>query len=454
MQYPIWDVPILGGGMVIAIVATVHVFIAHFAVGAGLLAAYTEWKAIRTNNRLLLRFLEDYSAFLILGPFILGALTGVGIWFSISIVSPEATSALIHQFVWGWATEWVIFFVEITAGYIYYYTWRKLPPRLHNAIGWIYAIFTFFTLVVINGIITFMLTTGVWLETREFWHGFFNPTYWPSLVLRTISCLALAGMFVAVVANFVKGYTREERREIITEGGKWLIPLALMLPVSIWYFANVPEPARNMVFGGAVAMQLFFLFGLAASTMIGLYAYFGLIIMKRYINMETALLLGMIAFIATGAMEFVREGIRKPYIIYGYMYSNAILVEQTDQLMETGVLEWAPWTAVKLGVDHPDQLTWEQRGEALYAAQCSRCHTVDGVNGVLPLIRNWPRANIVHSLENLHINKPFMPPFIGPDEDLQALADYLVRLQEEAQSVAQAQSSSALTYLLEKEAQP
>lgn len=38
---------------------------------------------------------------------VFGSITGVGIWFVISVVNPSATSDLIHNFVFGWATEWV-----------------------------------------------------------------------------------------------------------------------------------------------------------------------------------------------------------------------------------------------------------------------------------------------------------------------------------------------------------
>lgn len=442
MQYPIWDVPILGGGMVIAIIAIVHVVVAHFAVGAGLFTAWAEWRALRTNDQLMLKFLKDFSQYLILGPFIFGALTGVAIWFSISLVSPDATSALIHQFVWGWATEWVFFLVEIVAGYVYYYTWGKLSPARHNIVGWIYAITAFMSLVIINGILTFMLTPGAWIETRLFWDAFLNPTYWPSLALRTISAMSLVGIFVAIIANLVKDYTREERHHIITAGGKWLIPMALMAPVSAWYFMYVPEAAVQMISGGAIAMTMFFMFGVAASTLVGLYAYFGLVWNKRYVNLETAVLLGMIAFIATGAMEFVREGVRKPYIIYDYMYSNGILVDDVERLQQEGTLAWAPWTMVRIGAD-PENLTIEQRGKALFAAQCSRCHTLDGVNGIKPLILNWPEDSIRHSLEKLHIEQLFMPPFVGPEEDLKAMTQYLLNLHREQEAAMGLRSATS-----------
>jgi hypothetical protein len=63
------------------------------------------------------------------------------------------------------------------------------------AVGWVYFVAAWASLVIINGIITYMLTPGRWLQTHGFWDGFFNPTYWPSLVLRTGMAIVLAGMF-------------------------------------------------------------------------------------------------------------------------------------------------------------------------------------------------------------------------------------------------------------------
>lgn len=424
MQYPIWEVPMLGGGMVIAIIAILHVMVAHFAVGAGIFVAVTEYRSINYDRPILRRFLKDFSFFLVLVSFIFGAVTGVGIWFSISLVSPQATSTLIHLFVWGWATEWVFFLVEIVSGYIYYLTWDRMDQQKHMIVGWIYAFSAFMSLVVINGILTFMLTPGAWLQTQSFWDAFFNPTYWPSLFLRTISCLSLAAIFVMIAVHTVRNYTREERHTIIQEASLWLVPLILMVPISIWYFANAPERARDLVTGSAIAMTLFLLFGLALSTLIGLYAYIGLILRKRYVSLETALLLALIALMATGSMEFVREGIRKPYIIYDHMYSNGIRVDDVDRLNHQGVLSWAPWTAVAMG-ERMETLPPEKRGAAIYRAQCLRCHTYEGVNGVIPLIKGWPKSSIRDTIETLHIEQYYMPPFIGPGKDKHALTEYL-----------------------------
>ena len=53
MDYPIWEVPYLGGSLVIAMIAIIHVFIAHFAVGAGIYNACTETFSLRHNNSIL-----------------------------------------------------------------------------------------------------------------------------------------------------------------------------------------------------------------------------------------------------------------------------------------------------------------------------------------------------------------------------------------------------------------
>ena len=35
MNYPVWELGAAGGGLLIALIAVIHVYIAHFAVGGG-----------------------------------------------------------------------------------------------------------------------------------------------------------------------------------------------------------------------------------------------------------------------------------------------------------------------------------------------------------------------------------------------------------------------------------
>lgn len=425
MLYPIWNIDKLSGAMVIALISITHVLIAHFAVGAGIFNAITEMKARRSSDETLLKFVRDNSKFLIYLAFVSGALTGVGIWFSIGLVAPEATSFLIRLFVWVWAIEWVFFVLELASGYIYYYSWDRLSPRKHVFIGWIYAVSAYLSLVIINGILTFMLTPGDWLTTGSILDAWMNPSFWPSVFIRTVSALSLAGIFVAIVACArTSRYSPDERARIIRWGAWFLVPLAAMPLLAVWYFWTVPAVSRELAFGGAVAMTFFFAFGVLTSFLIAAFAVFGMLRKPRYINLETALLMLAIAFVATGSMEFVREGIRKPYVLRDVMYSNGILACDVPRLNQEGVLKNAAWV-------QPDTVNYSGEiavGEAVYRLQCLRCHEVDGYNAVRPLIKEWNRDLIVSALDHLDLIKPFMPPFIGTEAEKQALASYLASL--------------------------
>src|ERR1017187_605494 len=123
--------------MLIALVAVLHVFVSHFAVGGGFFLVVTETLARRQKDAAVLDYCRRHSNFFMLLTLVFGAISGVGIWFTIGLVSPEATSSLIHIFVWGWAIEWVFFFVEIAAAIIYAYHWDTLDRQTHLIVGWI-----------------------------------------------------------------------------------------------------------------------------------------------------------------------------------------------------------------------------------------------------------------------------------------------------------------------------
>ncbi len=427
MQFPLFEVPRVGGGLLIAIVAIFHVMVAHFAVGTGIYNAVSETLARRRADPTLRRFLRQHTRFLILFSFVAGAVSGVGIWLTIALVSPTAISALIHQFMWGWAIEWIFFIVEIAAGYIYYYGWDQLDARTHEIVGWIYAVSAWLSLLVINGLLTFMLSPGAWIDNHDFWLWFFNPTMLPSLLLRTVSCLALAAIFAIIVASVDRSLDREERAGIVRYSGRWLLSLVFMAPLSVWYFVMVPSSARQLVFGGAVPMSMFFVFGLVASTLLALYAWFGVVRRSADVNLATALGMLAISAIATGSLEFVREGIRKPYVVYGYLYSNGIAVSDVRELNRAGILSRAPW-AIPATAD-PSKAQPHERGRWVWQAECAHCHTLDGFNAVRPLVRGWSRELLDVSISRLQEMKYFMPPFVGADRERKDLVEYLSSLE-------------------------
>lgn len=279
------------------------------------------------------------------------------------------------------------------------------------------------SLVLINGILTFMLSPGDWITNPGLSTGWFNPTMLPSLLLRTVSSIAVAAIFAIIVASLDKKLEHDDRSRIIRYSGAWLLSLVLMIPLSFWYFGMAPAPARNLALGGAVAMTMFLTFGLVVSTILGLYAWFGVYKRSHEVNLPTALTMLAISAIATGSLEFVREGIRKPYVVYGHMYSNSILVREVPELDKVGILSRARW-AVPQDTDRRGA-SEQQRGKWVFDAQCSQCHTLDGFNGIKPLVAGWNRDLIDVSVSRLHEMKYFMPPFVGTDQERKDLGAWL-----------------------------
>ncbi len=261
MNYPFWYIPHLGSGWVIGIIAIFHVVISQFAVGGGLYLPMAERKALRMKDPVLreawLKQLASHSKFFLVLTGVFGTVTGVGIWFAIGLTHPEATSTLIHNFVFGWAMEWVFFLVELATVAVYYYTWNRIDEKLHLTVGWVYAGASAATLIIINGILAFMLTPGdTWLavagtgaEASKFWNAFFNPTYWPSLLLRVGVCTSLAGVWALITSSQLDGEKEPAlKASMVRWSVKWLVPSFVATPfLLVWYLFMVPESQRALL---------------------------------------------------------------------------------------------------------------------------------------------------------------------------------------------------------------
>lgn len=425
MNYPVLEVPVLGGGLLIALISILHVYIAHFAVGGGLYLVLTEGKAYREGDQALLDFVRGFSRVFVLLTVVFGAVTGVGIWFTVGTVTPPATSSLIHLFVWIWAMEYVPFFVEITTALVYYYGWDRLSPRMHLAVGWLYTVAAYSSLVFINGVLAFMLTPGAWPRTGNVWHAWWNPGTLPSLVMRTSVALALAGLFGLLTGTRLQDDGL--RRRVVRYSAMWLWPAFIGLPLGgLWYFSRVPEPARAQFLGGAAAVTIFMAASLVLSVLILLFTYWGPYREPGRVSFPLALLFVTLGLLVTGTSEWVREAIRKPYVIYDYMYVNGIRPAEVAEIDRRGILRYARWARPVPAGSSPEAVL--ARGQEVFRLQCMACHTVDGYNGVRALVRGWTPEFTEFQLRHLNRLKGFMPPFAGTDEERRALAAWLASL--------------------------
>ena len=376
MDYPIWDLG-MGGGLLMALVAIPHVIVSHFAIGGGLLIAVTETLSVKRGDPELRELAKRSSLMLILVSTVFGAISGVGIWVVAGLVAPGTISALIHTYVWGWAIEWVFFVLEIVAALVYYTTWDKISKGAHLLVGWLYFIGAYLSLVIINGIITYMLTPGRWLETRAFWDGFFNPTYWPSLVLRTGICIMMAVAFMVFMGLRSAPAARDR---IMRYLGWWMVAGVLVSYAGYrWWEAMLPDAAYDLFRGAGPLLESlastrhFLLWSLTAALVLALLI---LVAVPKLARPATAVVLALAAFSFFGGYERLREGIRKPFLIHSYMFSNGLRVAEIPDVNASGVLARSGWAGLAAAED-PASV-----GRQVFRAQCASCHTIDGYQGI------------------------------------------------------------------------
>lgn len=420
MNYPIWYLPNVGGGLLIAIIAILHVVVAHLAVGGGLFLVLTERKAVKSGDPGMLNYVKKHTLFFLLLTMVFGGVSGVGIWFIISLVNPGATSALIHNFVFGWAIEWVFFICEIVALLIYYYRFGKMSHRNHMIIGWIYFAAAWLSLFIINGILSFMLTPGQWLENENFWLGFFNPGFLPGLLFRTSIALIFAGVFALVTAAFLKD--KSLRLRVSRYSAKWMYyPLILLALTGFYYmFAMSGESFRNVFHVNPESRFFISLFIYASIALFGL-GLFSIARMKSTLSKILAFVLVVIAIGWMAGFEYMREIARKPYVLYGYLYSNGIHPEEVANMNKNGFLSTAKWSGIKVVTDE-NKL---QAGEEIFRLQCMSCHTLGNYNGIKSRTNKLTERGIEAQLTGMGKINTYMPPFVGTQKEKEALAAYL-----------------------------
>jgi len=409
-------------GMVIGTLGIVHVFLAMFAIGGGMLMCYFQWLAQTGRCRPARRFVDGYFKVLVLISFVVGAVTGVGMWFVSIQVSPRTIGMMVEEFHWIWAIEWTFFSLEITAGYCFYRNAARLDDRSRMTLLSIYSIASWFSLFWINGILSWQLTPGAWPETHYVWAGFFNPGFFPSIIFRTVTAMTIGALMACIVINWMPELSRSQRTQLINRAAHFLAPMILMPLLSLWYFGTMPPDSRQMVMGSSFVMTLFAGMATAAALLIGLYAWLGLIWQKLYINGATATLLCALAFGGVAGSEFVREGVRKPFTVRKTLYANSITPDEISELRRVGCVTNDPYPLENSEAYPQDQL---RLGAKVFRFHCSVCHTMEGANALIHLSGSWTTDQKRMNIAQLQRTKTFMPPFAGTAEELEALVQFI-----------------------------
>ena len=424
MNYPVWEIPSLGGGTLIAIVSILHVYISHLAVGGGLFLWLTDWKGVRENNPEIKQYVKKHTWFFLLLTMVFGGITGVGIWFTIALVHPAATSLLIHNFVFGWAIEWVFFVGEIAALLLYYYRFEFLSSKNRLLLAFYYFLFAWLSLFVINGILSFMLTPGQWLATHKFWHGFFNPTFFPSLIFRTFITIMIAGLFGYVTTVHLPDSSF--RTTMMRYCSKWLLfPIIGLVLFGSWYYYALPAQVRVVNFYLNPQVFPFIKIIIVSTVLIFLIGIYLSLKSNRLLQQIVTFVLVITGLFWMGGFEYIREIARKPFVINNVMYSNSILLDDASRLAQQRFLTQTKWAA-NAEIAPDNQI---QAGKELFMIQCMNCHSVGGFRNDIKLqTSRYTYKGLIAFLNGLGKVHAYMPPFFGNEQEKEALATYLTSL--------------------------
>ncbi len=461
MDIPLFHLDYFNNRMLIAVIAILHVVINHaMAVGGLPLITWLEWKGYRAKDSATSARWDRLAYRLLFVFFVvtttLGAMTGVGIWFSVSLVNPMAIGSLIRVFFWGWFTEWLVFVTEVSLILFYFLTWRRWAKHklAHVWVGVTLSVASWVTMAIITAILGFMMDPGNWLTDRSLLQGLANPLYLPQLAFRTNLAMVMAGCVCLCLIPFFTRGDQELRQQASATVSRWsLYWLPFLICGALVYWQVVPQsmlgnlPVANgtQEFANWLERlaQLIAIVALVATAILVIGA-----VGRWRLPVWMALLPFLLMAALLGHFERVREFIRKPYAIGNYLYANGIRVDDYPLLKRDGLLRHSTYASVH-EITPENQL---RAGKELFALTCTRCHTSNGINGIRGKLRGmygdstWQADQIAGYLEIMHNTRGYMPPFPGTTTEARALAAYLVSLQHQPDSLPGAQNTgTALT---------
>ncbi len=455
MDFPVFHLDFFGNRLLIAVIASLHVLVNHaLAVGAIPLIATLEWRAHRRGDEALdgLAYRILFACFIVTTT--VGALTGVGIWISASLINPAAIGSLIRVFFWAWFAEWIVFVSEVALILAYFLSWQGWGRRhkgLHVGAGFALAAFSWLTMAIIVAILGFQMDTGVWTVRPGLGSAIMNPIYLPQLAFRTPFAMVTAGLFALTAILFLTGRRSPLRAVAVRLCATWTVAWAPLWLLGAWLYwrvlptpmhANLPVALGTLAFEGWAGTLRWLILGAAAAIL--LIALWGAALPRRL--PAVALLVPFVLSVwLLSYFERVREFVRKPHVIAAYMYSNGIREADYPLLAEDGLLPHAAYASVH-EVTPANRL---EAGRQMFKLACTRCHTTDGNNGVVQKLarlygwRAWDEDVLTGYLAGMHNTRPFMPPVPGTEAERRALAAYLVALRTDPEPLPGAQTAGA-----------
>jgi len=434
--YPTWFEPGVGSGWIVGFIATLHVLFSHTSVGAAIFFAWLANHAYRHNQPQYLEFIRRYGLFLLVFSYVLGSITGPGIWYSTTVASPRGISALIHSFVWMWATEWVFFVIEVAGVYMLVYLVGRVDVRTHTRIALIFGLASYTTMLIIVGILSFMMWPGKadWAQTGGVLHAFYGGNTFAHLAMRTAFMFAITAVVGGIVAARFEDAVLKRRiaRTLAVMGIVATLAGAALLQ---WYLATLPETA-SVVLDNRLPEH----FPTALAVAVGAtLVYFVLTYVqpRALVSSVAAVMTVVILVLGLWPEEVARESLRKPWVAGQYVYSNQVIGadvpaigvrSEIPALEAHGFLKVHPFIPTELRTVSDDNRV--QVGRLLALTACANCHSLSAT-GMRPLQRYFGPGHSEREIATYLQaalaggNTLYMPQIPLNDTEARALAAYI-----------------------------
>lgn len=446
--------------MLIALIGIIHVIINHgLAVGFFPLITLLEYLGYR-KRKYNLEFADQWDKLtekMMLVAFVittsLGALTGVGIWFSTSLVNPDAIGSLIRVFYGAWFSEWFIFITELVLVLIYFLNWNKSNQSQqtkirHIRFGAFLSIFSWSAMIIISGILGFMMNPSNWLTKKTFLNGFTNANFIPQLYFRTPLAMVTAGTFAMFLALLFTEKGNKVREKIVSFISLWILvwtPMATAGAFLYWavipekLYVNFPTAITTMAFVKWYNSLIYIILGFIVVTL--LIAAWGFLKPKRLIGAVLIVPL-LVMFICISTFERAREFVRKPYVVGEYLYANSLQVKDYPHYKKEGILPHATYVSTPI-ITEENKI---EAGQNVFMIACSRCHTVTGINSVVKKFKKMNKPGeplnpdsmkqFILKMNDIHV---YMPPFPGNEKEIDAFTVFVLEMDKTSQSSPGAQ---------------
>ena len=434
-MFPLFYFPDIGSAWLMGITGTIHILASHTSVGAAILFAFLAHKAYKEDRTDLYDYMKKYGMFLLIFSYVIGSITGPGIWYTATAASPRGISALIHNFVWVWATEWVFFVYEVIGVFALVYFIGKIDRRTHLKLTYTFALASLGTLFLIIGIISFMMWPGndAFYQTGSASDAFFGVNTFPHMFLRIGFMIMMSGVIGLIISSALKdkALSSEMTRKM---GYVSLIGGFLTMVFFMWYIKTLPESADVLL-----GIYLPSILTTRIALIIAFTLYFLVAIFKpQYIKRSLAIvMLLVIAVVGLWPGEKLRESMRKPYVAGRYIYSNQIISRdvpgkniksEVELVAEKGLLKVNPWIPERLRTITPENKL--EAGYLLTKLACSNCHGLEKDAKFRPLMARLQgqdaetiKVFMQSALATGSI--PYMPKIALPDEEFDAMAAWI-----------------------------